>query len=116
MRSAYLLQTLRWAEVSGPRSGSGSGSGACCPHLLTGEFVSNALPTSFGGDIVRVIRRGNDAGDYAGAFAATSLERLTGWLVLPTLSFVGLALSGQYRSLGDVTVVVVVVNLVTLSA
>jgi len=112
---AYLLQTLRWAEVS-DTLGIHNRFRRLLSHLLTGEFVSNALPTSFGGDIVRVIRQGNDAGDYADAFAATSLERLTGWLVLPTLSFVGLALSGQYRSLGDVTVVVVVVNLVTLGA
>ncbi|MCZ7630181.1 MAG: flippase-like domain-containing protein [Microthrixaceae bacterium] len=81
-----------------------------------GEFVSNALPTSFGGDIVRVIRQGNDAGDYADAFAATSLERLTGWLVLPLLSFTGLALSSEYRSLGTETTVAVLVDITTLVA
>lgn len=112
---AYLLQTLRWAEVS-DTLGIHSPFRRLLSHLLTGEFVSNALPTSFGGDIVRVIRQGNDAGDYADAFAATSLERLTGWLVLPTLSAVGLLASSQYRSLGDVTAVAVAVDVVTVAA
>ncbi|MFV0317820.1 MAG: YbhN family protein [Microthrixaceae bacterium] len=112
---AYVLQTLRWAEVSDTLGIHGRFR-RLFSHLLTGEFVSNALPTSFGGDIVRVIRQGNDAGDYADAFAATSLERLTGWLVLPSLSFVGLTASAGYRSLGDVTAVAVTVDLVTLGA
>ena len=112
---AYLLQTLRWAEVS-DTLGIHLPFRRLFAHLLAGQFVSNALPTSFGGDVVRIIRQGNDAGDYADSFAATSLERLTGWLVLPILSFVGLALSGSYRSLGEVTAIVVAVNLATALA
>lgn len=113
--AAYLLQTLRWAEVS-DTLGIHLAFRRLLSHLLAGEFVSNALPTSFGGDIVRVIRQGNDAGDYADSFAATSLERLTGWLVLPLLSFTGLALSSEYRSLGTETTVAVLVGLTTLAA
>jgi uncharacterized membrane protein YbhN (UPF0104 family) len=112
---AYLLQTLRWAAVS-DTLGIHLRFRRLFSHLLTGEFVSNALPTSFGGDIVRVVRQGNDAGDYADAFAATSLERLTGWLVLPLLSGVGLLLDPAYRQLGSVTATVVVVDLVTVVA
>ena len=73
---AYVLQNLRWAEVS-DTLGIHLPFRRLFSHLLAGQFVSNALPTSFGGDIVRIIRQGNDAGDYADAFAATSLERLT---------------------------------------
>lgn len=112
---AYGLQTLRWAEVS-DTLGIHMGFRRLMSHLLAGEFVSNALPTSFGGDIVRVIRQGNDVGDHADAFAATSLERLTGWLVLPVLSFVGLALDSGLRSLGDVTVLTLLVGAMTLCA
>ena len=112
---AYVLQTARWAAVS-ETLGIHLPFRRMFSHLLTGEFVSNALPTSFGGDIVRVIRQGNDAGDYADAFAATSLERLTGWLVLPLLSGLGLLLSAELRELGSVTTVVVVVDLVTVVA
>lgn len=112
---AYGLQTLRWAEVS-DTLGIHMPFQRLMSHLLAGEFVSNALPTSFGGDIVRVVRQGNDAGDYADAFAATSLERLTGWLVLPLLSFAGLALDSDLRSLGGATALTVVVGAVTLVA
>jgi len=83
-------------------------------HLLAGEFVSNALPTSFGGDVVRVVRQGNDVGDHADAFAATSIERLTGWLVLPVLSAVALILRPEYLHLGTASVVAVVTNVVVL--
>jgi len=112
---AYGLQTLRWAEVS-DTLGIHLPYKRLFSHLLTGEFVSNALPTSFGGDIVRVVRQGNDAGDFADAFAATSIERLTGWLVLPLLSLTGLLLEPAYRHLGSVTVTVLVVNVATLLA
>ncbi|MGI9579172.1 MAG: lysylphosphatidylglycerol synthase transmembrane domain-containing protein [Microthrixaceae bacterium] len=112
---AYVLQNLRWAEVS-DTLGIHLGFRRLFSHLLAGQFVSNALPTSFGGDIVRIIRQGNDTGDYADSFAATSLERLTGWLVLPLLSFAGLAISSDYRSLGNVTIVIVAINTVTIVA
>ncbi|MEZ5237937.1 MAG: lysylphosphatidylglycerol synthase transmembrane domain-containing protein [Microthrixaceae bacterium] len=112
---AYVLQALRWAEVS-DTLGIHLPFRRMLSHLLTGEFVSNALPTSFGGDVVRVIRQGNDAGDYADAFAATVIERLTGWLVLPLLTFAALAASPEYRDLGSVTVVAALVGAVTLVA
>lgn len=112
---AYVLQNLRWAAVS-DTLGIPLPFRRLFGHLLAGEFVSNALPTSFGGDVVRVIRQGNDVGDYAESFAATSLERLTGWLVLPLLSAVGLLAVPAYRSLGTATTVAVVVDLVTLGA
>lgn len=113
--AAYGLQTVRWAEVS-DTLGIHLPFRRLLGHLLAGQFVSNALPTSFGGDIVRVVRQGNDVGDHADAFAAVSLERLTGWLVLPLLSLAGLALDSQYRSLGGVTAVTVAVGAVTVAA
>ncbi len=111
---AYVLQTLRWAEVS-DTLGIHLPFRRLFSHLLAGEFVSNALPTSFGGDVVRVMRQGRDAGDYADAFASTSLERLTGWLVLPLLSAVGLV-AGGYLDLGAPTAIAVAVGVVTVLA
>lgn len=112
---AYLLQTLRWSTVS-------STLGLHLPfrrmvsHLLAGEFVSNALPTSFGGDVVRVVRQGQDTGDFADAFAATALERLTGWLVLPLLSGIALIASPDLLQLGAATTVAIITNVVTVLA
>lgn len=112
---AYSLQNLRWAQVS-DTLGIHLPFRRLFSHLLAGEFVSNALPTSFGGDIVRVVRQGRDVGDYADSFASTSLERLTGWLVLPVLSAVGLLASPAARRLGPPTAVAVIIDVVTVLA
>ncbi|MBU6216095.1 MAG: YbhN family protein [Acidobacteria bacterium] len=113
--AAYGLQTLRWAQVS-DALGIHLPFRRLASHLLAGEFVSNALPTSFGGDVLRVLRQGDDVGDHADSFASTSLERLTGWLVLPMLSAIGLLAGTGLTSLGTATLVAVVVDVVTLVA
>jgi uncharacterized protein (TIRG00374 family) len=112
---AYVLQTARWAAVS-TTLGIHLGFGRMFSHLLAGEFVSNALPTSFGGDVVRVIRQGQDSGDFADAFAATALERLTGWLVLPLLSTLALLADPDLLGLGTASTVALVTNAVTVVA
>jgi uncharacterized protein (TIRG00374 family) len=112
---AYGLQTLRWQQVS-TTLGINLPFRRLASHLLAGEFVSNALPTSFGGDVVRVVRQGRDAGDYADAFASTSLERLTGWLVLPLLSMIGLLGGTGLLSLGGTTTIALVIDAVTVVA
>ena len=112
---AYALQNLRWAQVS-DTLGIHLPFTRLFSHLLAGEFVSNALPTSFGGDVVRVMRQGKDVGDYADSFASTSLERLTGWLVLPILSAVGLLAHPAYLQLGAASVVAVIIDIVTVVA
>jgi hypothetical protein len=112
---AYALQTIRWGQVS-DTLGIHLRFRRLFSHLLAGEFVSNALPTSFGGDVVRVMRQGRDVGDYADAFASTSLERLSGWLVLPFLSAVGLLAGTGFLGLGAASVVAVIVDVVTVVA
>lgn len=112
---AYGLQTVRWQAVS-TTMGIHLPFRRMLSHLLAGEFVSNALPTSFGGDVVRVVRQGQDSGDYADAFAATALERLTGWLVLPLLSMIALAANPAYLHLGSATTVAVLTNVITVAA
>lgn len=112
---AYVLQTVRWSTVS-MTLGIHLPFRRMFSHLLAGEFVSNALPTSFGGDVVRVVRQGQDTGDFADAFAATALERLTGWLVLPLLSTVALLLDPELLHLGTATTVAVITNIVTVVA
>jgi len=110
---AYVLQTMRWSQVSDVL-GIRLPFRRMFSHLLAGEFVSNALPTSFGGDVVRVMRQGQDTGDYADAFAATALERLTGWLVLPLISGVALVLRPEYLQLGTASMIAVIINVATV--
>ncbi|CAB4531440.1 unannotated protein [freshwater metagenome] len=112
---AYALQTVRWSTVSNTL-GIGLPFRRMFSHLLAGEFVSNALPTSFGGDVVRVRRQGQDTGDYADAFAATALERLSGWLVLPFLSTAAMLIHPEFLELGTATFVAVAINISTVVA
>jgi len=115
MLVAYVLQNLRWWSVS-RTLGLSSSFHRMLSHLLAAEFVAKALPTSFGGDVVRVVRQGRDTGDYADAFAATGLERLTGWLVLPLISAVALAADPDLLRLGSASTVAVAINVVTVLA
>ncbi len=61
-------------------------------HYLAGLFVGNVLPSTIGGDVLRVSRVSNDTGSTTTAFASVALERLTGFVALPLLVFVGFVL------------------------
>lgn len=113
--AAYALQTLRWATVS-ETLGNPLPFRRLFSHLLAGEFVSNALPTSFGGDVVRVVRQGRDTGDFADAFASTAIERLSGWIVLPLISTVALLAEPDHLGLGSATAVALTINGITVAA
>lgn len=58
-------------------------------HYLAGQFVGNVLPSTIGGDVLRVGRVSNSTDSTSTAFASVALERLTGFVALPLLSFVG---------------------------
>jgi uncharacterized membrane protein YbhN (UPF0104 family) len=56
-------------------------------------FISNFLPTTIGGDVLRVTRISSDNGETPRTFASVVLERLTGWVVLPLLTLAALAIN-----------------------
>jgi len=58
-------------------------------HYFAGQFVGNVLPSTIGGDVLRISRSGKDIGSSETAFAAVALERLSGFLALPVLCFFG---------------------------
>ncbi|MFI5045779.1 MAG: lysylphosphatidylglycerol synthase transmembrane domain-containing protein [Acidimicrobiia bacterium] len=57
-------------------------------HYLAGQFVGNVLPSTIGGDVLRVSRSSKRAGGDV-AFASVAIERLTGFVALPLLTFIG---------------------------
>jgi uncharacterized protein (TIRG00374 family) len=61
-------------------------------HYLAGLFVGNVLPSTIGGDVLRISRVSNNTGSTTTAFASVALERLTGFVALPLLVFVGFLL------------------------
>jgi uncharacterized protein (TIRG00374 family) len=61
-------------------------------HYLAGQFVGNVLPSTIGGDVLRVSRAGKSTGTSDVAFASVVIERLSGFIVLPVLTFAGFAM------------------------
>ncbi len=58
-------------------------------HTLVGLTVSNVLPSTIGGDVVRVARLSKDIANSEVAFASVALERLTGFVALPLIGIAG---------------------------
>ncbi len=112
--AGIVLSALRWQKVLDaleiqtrlPRLMS---------HYLAGQFVSNVLPTTIGGDVLRVSRLSRDTGESPGTFASVVLERLTGWLVLPVITIVGFAVNPGLRHLGSATRVALLLAAATLA-
>jgi uncharacterized membrane protein YbhN (UPF0104 family) len=112
--TGIVLSALRWQKVldaleihtSLPR---------LVRHYLAGQFVSNVLPTTIGGDVLRVSRLSRDTGESPGTFASVVLERLTGWLVLPVITIVGFTVNPGLRHLGTATRVAVGLAVATLA-
>ena len=59
---------------------------------LAGLFFGNVMPSTIGGDVLRVARAGTIVGDNSTSFASVALERLTGFVALPLLVVTGFAL------------------------
>jgi uncharacterized protein (TIRG00374 family) len=85
-------------------------------HCLAGQFVSNVLPGTIGGDVLRVARLSRDTGESPKTFASVVLERLTGWLVLPLISVIGFVVNPPLRDLGRATQVALGLAFATLLA
>jgi uncharacterized membrane protein YbhN (UPF0104 family) len=59
-------------------------------YYLAGQFVGNVLPSTIGGDVLRISRAGKDTGSPDIAFASVAIERLTGFVALPLLTIIGI--------------------------
>jgi uncharacterized membrane protein YbhN (UPF0104 family) len=60
-------------------------------HYLAGQFVGNVLPTTIGGDVLRVTRVSSTVDSPTIGFGSVVLERLTGFVALPLLIVAGFA-------------------------
>jgi uncharacterized protein (TIRG00374 family) len=61
-------------------------------HYFAGQFVSNVMPSTVGGDVVRIARCAKNVGSTTVAFGSVVLERLSGMIALPLLVLVGFVL------------------------
>ncbi|MDP1806440.1 MAG: lysylphosphatidylglycerol synthase transmembrane domain-containing protein, partial [Acidimicrobiales bacterium] len=108
-----VLSALRWQRVLDVL-GLHAGLRRLLSHNLAGQFVSNVLPTTIGGDVLRVSRLSRETGESPRTFASVVLERLTGWLVLPVISVVGFLVNPPLQDLGRATQVAVGLAFFTL--
>lgn len=112
---ALVLSALRWQRVLDVL-GLHAGLRRLVQHYLAGQFVSNVLPTTIGGDVLRVSRLSKETGETPKTFASVVLERLTGWLVLPIISVAGFLVNPPLQDLGRATQVALGLAFVTLLA
>lgn len=115
---AFVLAAVRWQAVL-EAMGIQAPVRVLLHHYVAGMFVGNFLPSTIGGDVLRVRRLSADYGRGADIFASVVLERLTGWLVLPVLTLVALAANPGLRELGGATALaagIAIGTLVALSA
>jgi uncharacterized membrane protein YbhN (UPF0104 family) len=100
--ASIVLSAVRWQTVL-TAMGRPAPLNRLLSHYFAGQFVANVLPTTIGGDVLRVSRLARDNGRMHDSFASVVLERLTGWLVLPLITFVGLLLNPPLQALGPAT-------------
>jgi len=110
---AMVLSALRWQQVLRAMDMPTS-LRALIPLAFAGQFVSNVLPTTIGGDVLRVSRLSKHNGETEDTFASVVLERLSGWLVLPMITFFGLLINPELREQGDATLFAVLISAFTL--
>ncbi len=110
--AAVLLSVLRWQRVL-IALGRPMRLAVLVRMYFASLFVSNFLPSTVGGDIVRVtwLRRRSGLGD---AVASVVLERLTGWIVLPFITLIGLLSNPQLLNLGSPSRIAIAIALCTL--
>ncbi|MGV3757919.1 MAG: lysylphosphatidylglycerol synthase transmembrane domain-containing protein [Actinomycetota bacterium] len=113
--AGLVLSALRWQRVL-EVLGLEAGLGRLISHYLAGQFVSNVLPTTIGGDVLRVTRLARETGESPRTFASVVLERLTGWLVLPVISVAGFLVNPPLRGLGTASRVALGLAFATLLA
>lgn len=112
---SIALATLRWQRVLSALDLPAPLS-PLLSHTLAGLFVANFLPSTIGGDVLRVVRLSADNGEAPGSFASVVLERLTGFVVLPFIALTTLLVHPSLLRLGAASRLAVALSLLTLLA
>lgn len=112
---AVLLSALRWQqmlhalELPAPMP-------TLLSHTLAGLFVSNFLPATVGGDVLRASRLAAGNGHRKISAASVVLEWLTGFLGLPLITLVALLLEPRLLRLGTASHLAIALSMGPLAA
>ena len=112
---AVVLSTVRWSQVLQALE-LPSDLPPLLSHTLAGMFVSNFLPSTVGGDVLRVSRLSAVNGQRHTSVASVVVERLTGFLVLPFISLVALVGNPSLLHLGQASRLALTVSMGTLAS
>ncbi|HUR23224.1 MAG TPA: lysylphosphatidylglycerol synthase transmembrane domain-containing protein [Acidimicrobiales bacterium] len=112
---AVVLSTVRWAQVLHALD-IPSDLPPLLSHTLAGMFVSNFLPSTVGGDVLRVTRLAAVNGQRHTSVASVVVERLTGFLVLPFITLVALLGNPTLLHFGQASRLTLTLALGTLAA
>ena len=87
--AGFVLSAWRWQRVLAVFD-THVGIRTLLGYYLAGQFVGNVLPSTVGGDVLRVSRSSKSTGSPDVAFASVVIERLTGFVALPLLTLIGI--------------------------
>jgi len=110
---AVVLAAMRWRQVLRILELKASLYRLTMLHLA-GQFVGNFLPTTVGGDVLRIRRLGRRTGNIPRSFASVVIERLTGWVVLPLLTLMAFVINPGLTRLGAASSTALALAIVTL--
>lgn len=116
-----VLSAYRWQRVLAAME-LPARLGPLLNAYLASQFISNFLPSTIGGDALRVTRLSAFSRDETGtngapaAFASVVLDRMSGWLILPLLCLAGLLINPSLRHLGRSSRAALAISTVTLAA
>ncbi len=112
---AIFLSTVRWQQMLHALE-LPSPLPALLSHTLAGLFVSNFLPTTVGGDVLRATRLSATNGRRKVSAASVVLERLTGLAGLPLITLAALVISPALLRLGTASRLALALSLGPLAA
>ena len=112
---AILLSTVRWQQMLHALE-LPSPLPPLLAHILAGLFVSNFLPTTVGGDVLRATRLSATNGHRKISAASVILERLTGFVALPVITLAALIVSPALLRLGTASHLALALSLGPLAA
>jgi hypothetical protein len=116
-----VLSAFRWQRVL-VAMGEPSRLWPLLHAYLASQFLSNFLPSTIGGDALRVTRlsanseesRAAGHPEAPAAFASVVLDRMSGWLILPLLCLAGLIINPTLLHLGRSSRAALALSIVTL--
>ena len=111
--TGVVMSSLRWKKVL-EALGRPAAFGDLVRHCLAGAFVSNFLPSSVGGDVLRAGRLAAGGISKSAAFASVVLERLSGFVALPLITLAAMAVSPDLRHLGAPSALAFFLSVATL--